>query len=659
MADSKYSALPAAATLTGAEIFAVAQAGNSVRTTVSAVASIANSIYTPPGTGAVPTTVAAKLGETISVLDFGALGNGVANDTPAFVAATATTKPIYVPWTSTFYSVTALTNAQIALLWGPGLVKVAGVAQPISTQASPGQNTEAMQQVINPALTPAQYGTNGFSLNAGAKYSLITRTGGFPQFGNILDQYLIKANIPNGLFDGQFTQWVTATNMSINSQVFAAWVGANSPSSALGETMPGGAVIGLEINVGNRWSDFGWQATDVGAQYYSVGLQLVPDVLPTIDTAQTTVTTSASGNLVVNWPAHGMPINTPVTIYSSLTLPTTSPQINSVAGYYIIPTGYTANAFQLSATPYGAPITVSAAGTGIITAIGNFPGTFAAAAGASVHGHRWWTGWLNRPDTIMPNGNLFYVGGSSFGNWNTSNATFTGTTANIALASVSCNGAGAFTCTASTLVAGQTLYVSGAPSGTGSITGYANPTPYLIATTNGTTTFTLTTMTGAAVATVAGTLTMSFVITTLTVSGVSGNIANGAVLICNGFAGIPNGTTIGSSTSATAFTLIPPAGSTITAIGPLSMTTNWSPLSLVTAVGNFVNGIDFSAAGFSGNPIRMPAVTPIFTSTGWGNAFGGTPISGMNGGTPGTLAQLWAHVASMTALLRGEGLFNL
>ena len=40
-------------------------------------------VYDPAGTGAIPTTVQAKLRETVSVQDFGALGDGVADDTAA------------------------------------------------------------------------------------------------------------------------------------------------------------------------------------------------------------------------------------------------------------------------------------------------------------------------------------------------------------------------------------------------------------------------------------------------------------------------------------------------------------------------------------------------------------------------------------------------
>lgn len=98
MTDSKYSALPPAALLTGTEIFAVDQAGNSVRTTVSAVQNNALGIYTAPGIGAVARTVSAKFGDMLSVLDYGADPAGVADSSAAFTAAFATGASfVYVP----------------------------------------------------------------------------------------------------------------------------------------------------------------------------------------------------------------------------------------------------------------------------------------------------------------------------------------------------------------------------------------------------------------------------------------------------------------------------------------------------------------------------------------------------------------------------------
>lgn len=54
--------------------------------------------YTPPGTGAVARSAASKFGDVVSVKDFGAVGNGVTNDTVAIQAAlNSGATGIYVP----------------------------------------------------------------------------------------------------------------------------------------------------------------------------------------------------------------------------------------------------------------------------------------------------------------------------------------------------------------------------------------------------------------------------------------------------------------------------------------------------------------------------------------------------------------------------------
>ena len=53
--------------------------------------------YTPAGTGAVDTTVETKLRESVSVKDFGAVGDGVADDTVAIQAALDTGQRVYIP----------------------------------------------------------------------------------------------------------------------------------------------------------------------------------------------------------------------------------------------------------------------------------------------------------------------------------------------------------------------------------------------------------------------------------------------------------------------------------------------------------------------------------------------------------------------------------
>ena len=84
-----------------------------------------------------------------------------------------------------------------------------------------------------------------------------------------------------------------------------------------------------------------------------------------------------------------------------------------------------------------------------------------------------------------------------------STQTFTGVT----LSGVVITGiAGQFSCIASVLAVGQPVTISGVFGGTGSITGYVNPTTYFIIATNGTTTFTLSaTSGGSAITTIAGT----------------------------------------------------------------------------------------------------------------------------------------------------------
>lgn len=131
--------------------------------------------------------------------------------------------------------------------------------------------------------------------------------------------------------------------------------------------------------------------------------------------------------------------------------------------------------------------------------------------------------------------------------------------------------AGQFSCALSgvTLTVGQQIVISGTFGGTGSITGYTNPTTYFITATNGSTTFTLSTsIGGTAVVTTAGTPTgltytaapsMSKVglftaaattngTTTLTLS--AANVRVGAGQTISG-PGIPTGTTVVSVASTT------------------------------------------------------------------------------------------------------------
>ena len=115
MANTKISQLPdASLPLSGTEQIPVVQTGVTVKTTVAdmyAGSDAASFVgYQPAGTGAVATTVQTKLRETVSVKDFGAVGDGVTDDTAAFIAA-YTAHPgevIYMPDPTVAYKLTGL-----------------------------------------------------------------------------------------------------------------------------------------------------------------------------------------------------------------------------------------------------------------------------------------------------------------------------------------------------------------------------------------------------------------------------------------------------------------------------------------------------------------------------------------------------------------------
>ena len=74
--------------------------------------------YDPPFTGSVVTNVEAKLAQTVSVKDFGAVGDGVTDDTAAFATALVAHDNIYVP--AGTYAVTGITMSSKKVLFGDG-----------------------------------------------------------------------------------------------------------------------------------------------------------------------------------------------------------------------------------------------------------------------------------------------------------------------------------------------------------------------------------------------------------------------------------------------------------------------------------------------------------------------------------------------------------
>jgi hypothetical protein len=361
---------------------------------------------TPVGS---PQRVKADNGDLNSVAGFGAVGDGT-DETAEFVAATASGRPVYVPYTAAYYSVTSLTSAQLALLWGPGILRVAGVVTPISSSPTFASADIAGVTVVKPDLQPAKWPSVEGSIGNAAANLDVTRTGGFGTYGSLLNRLHVTTAVPAGQFDVGATTWCTSTNLT-GGQLFGGWTGANTPSAGLGQTYSGGAVIGHEFNVGNRWGDFGLQ-TDIGGTRYTVGVQIVPDPLPAKDGVNTlsvsAITIASPG--VVTVTAHGMPAWTGIVFNGSGTLPG---GLTKGALYFVSSAGLTANTFQVAASIGGASINTTGSFAGSITITPSWAGSFATATSRSVWGHRWHVGNLLRLDSIMANGFANYSWGGS------------------------------------------------------------------------------------------------------------------------------------------------------------------------------------------------------------------------------------------------------
>jgi len=250
----------------------------------------------------------------------------------------------------------------------------------------------------------------GGSVGQGPVYVNDIRTGGFGQYGNALFHYEINAALPGTQFDTGLTSWAIGNNLT-GGFVFGGWMGANTPAKNLGQTYTGGAAVGAEINFGNRWADPGLQ-TDVGGQRYTVGLQIVPDVLPATGADNSIALTSFSTGSPATFTltSHGFYANMGVVFEGTAGIT----GITDGTTYYVAAAGLTSNNFEVSATVAGSAVNTTGTPSGTLKVLPSWPGSFGLVYGASVHGHQTYVQELTRFDATAPGGYIhFDFGGST------------------------------------------------------------------------------------------------------------------------------------------------------------------------------------------------------------------------------------------------------
>ena len=114
-----------------------------------------NVTYTSAGTGAVATTVQEKLQETVSVKDFGAVGDGVTDDTAAFTAAATAALSLKATLVYPKPDATYLLNSNPVI---PDNMNLVGSLSYLSgTGRIPAQSFVALSEGVNPSVFSTKY----------------------------------------------------------------------------------------------------------------------------------------------------------------------------------------------------------------------------------------------------------------------------------------------------------------------------------------------------------------------------------------------------------------------------------------------------------------------------------------------------------------------
>ena len=234
MSGVSITGLDPASTLTGAEIVPIVQSGTTVRTTLAAMP------YVPAGTGAVTTSVQTKLRETVSVKDFGAVGDGVTDDGAAIRAAiasvTANGGEVYFP-AGTYKVTAAVGDTSNTAIYIPSYVSLIGAGE-VGTKIIPGANNTVCFRAIglNGALkniqinNPSAY-TNVSGIRVCPTDESQTTTHTDTEFNSFTDISIRNVNEaitmkcgPRVLSQDSYCYYNTFTNIDIRNCLIGIWL---------------------------------------------------------------------------------------------------------------------------------------------------------------------------------------------------------------------------------------------------------------------------------------------------------------------------------------------------------------------------------------------------------------------------------------------------